>query len=81
MNNLNPNLTNFSGIIPIIYALLIIIYLAIAAAIIFHLLYYKINRRVATAMFFIYSTGSLILLILNYSFYRSVDWYQIFSNF
>jgi len=72
---------SISGIIPIAYALLIFVYLAIGAAIIFHILYYKINRRVAVFMFAIYLAGSILLLLFNYSFYRSVDWYQIFSNF
>lgn len=68
------------SVISLLYLLLILIYFAIGAAIVFHMLYYKINQRVAIIMFFIYTAGSILLLISNYSFYRSVDWYNIFSG-
>jgi hypothetical protein len=67
-------------LISFFYLFLILIYIAIGAAIIFHMLYYRINRRVATIMFFIYVIGAVLLLISNYSFYRSVSWYNIFSG-
>lgn len=67
-------------LIFLFYFLIILVYLAIGAAIVFHMLYYKINRRVATIMFFIYVAGSILLLISNYSFYRAVNWYNIFSG-
>lgn len=69
------------GIITLFYLLIIIIFLAIGAGIIFHLLRYKINRRVAGIMFIIYISGSLIFLVSNIIFFRSVNWNQIFSNF
>lgn len=68
------------SLISLFYSILIIIYLAIGAAIVFHMLYYKINRRVATIMFSIYIAGSILLLISNYSFFRSVSWSNIFSG-
>ncbi|OGI25044.1 MAG: hypothetical protein A3J76_02315 [Candidatus Moranbacteria bacterium RBG_13_45_13] len=67
-------------LVSILYLFLILVYLAISAAIIFHMLHYRINRRVATIMFFIYSIGGVILLISNYSLYRAVAWYQILSS-
>lgn len=67
-------------LVSILYLFLILVYLAIGAAIIFHMLYYRINRKIATIMFFIYSIGGVMLLISNYSLYRTVDWYQIFSS-
>lgn len=67
-------------LISIFYLFIILIYLAIGAAIIFHMLYYRINHRVATIMFFIYAIGAILLLISNYSFYGSVSWYNIFSG-
>jgi hypothetical protein len=70
-----------SGIIALLYALLIIIYIAMSAAIVFHMLHYKINRHAAIIMFFIYISGGLLLLISNFIFFNSVDWYQIASNF
>ncbi len=69
------------AIISLLYLILILIYLAIGAAIIFHILYYKINRRVALMMFAIYILGSIVFLAFNYSLYRTVNWYAIFSNF
>jgi len=68
------------SLISLAYLFLVFIYLAIGAAIIFHMLYYRINRRVATIMFFMYSIGGIILLISNYSLYRAVSWYNIFSG-
>jgi hypothetical protein len=70
-----------SGIIALIYTLLIIIYIAMGAAIVFHMLHYKINRHVATIMFFVYTAGGIILLISNFVFFSSVNWYQFSSNF
>lgn len=69
------------SIIPLFYLLIIIIFLAIGAGIVFHMLHYKINRRVASIMFIIYISGSLLLLISNFTLFRSVNWYQIFSGF
>jgi len=68
-------------VISIFYLAVIIIYLLIGAAIVFHMLRYKINRRVSLIMFVIYVTGSILLLISNLTLYRSVNWYQIFSGF
>lgn len=68
------------SLVSIFYSILILVYLAIGAAIVFHMLYYRINRRVAIIMFFIYIIGSVLLLISNYSFFRSVSWYNIFSG-
>lgn len=68
------------SLISFTYLILVLIYLAIGAAIIFHMLYYRINRRVATIMFFIYIIGGILLLISNYSLYRAVSWYDIFSG-
>ena len=69
------------NIINLAYFLVILIYLAIGAAIVFHMLHYKINRHAAMLMFIIYSLGSILLLISNFSFFKMVDWYQIFSSF
>lgn len=68
------------SLISFFYLFIILVYLAIGAAIVFHMLYYKINRRVATIMFFIYVIGAVLLLVSNFSFYRSVNWYNIFSG-
>ncbi|HBB37366.1 MAG: hypothetical protein UX02_C0001G0265 [Candidatus Moranbacteria bacterium GW2011_GWC1_45_18] len=67
-------------LISIFYLILVLVYLAIGAAIIFHMLYYRINRKVATVMFFIYSTGGIILLTSNFFLFRIVNWYNIFSD-
>jgi hypothetical protein len=69
------------AVITIPYSLLIIIYVAMGAAIIFHMLYYKINHRVAFIMFLVYIIGAVLLLLSNLILLRSVDWYQIISNF
>jgi len=68
-------------IITAVYFLLIIIFLAIGGAIVFHLLFYKINRHVSGLMFLIYLAGVLFLLISNFILFRQVNWYQIFSGF
>ena len=69
------------AIITIPYSLLIIIYVAMGAAIVFHMLYYKINRNVSFIMFLIYVIGAVLLLVSNLMIFRSVDWYRIISNF
>jgi hypothetical protein len=63
-----------------LYLLIVFVYLAIGAAIVFHMLYYRINRHVASVMCVIYLIGSVLLLISNFTLYRSVDWYQIFAG-
>ncbi len=68
------------SLISILYPIIIVLYLLIGAAIVFHMLYYRINRRVAMVMFFIYVAGSIILLISNFSFFAAVNWQQIFSD-
>ena len=70
-----------SGIITILYAAIVIIYIAMGAAIIFHMLYYKINRHASMIMFFIYAIGGSLLLLSNFILFNSVNWYQIASNF
>ncbi len=69
------------AIITILYSLLILIYVVMGAAIVFHMLYYKINRHVAFIMFLVYLIGAVLLLLSNLMLLRSVDWYQIISNF
>lgn len=68
------------SLLSLIYFLLIIIYLFIGAAITFHMLHYRINRRVAVVMFLIYLTGSLFLLISNFFLFGTVNWQQIFTD-
>jgi len=68
-------------IILIVYLIIILIYLIMAAAVIFHMLHYRINSRAAFLMFAIYSAGSIFLLISNFGLYGTVDWYHIFSSF
>lgn len=69
------------AIISIPYSLLIIIYVVMGAAIVFHMLYYKINRHVAFIMFLVYVIGAVLLLISNFMLFNAVDWYKIISNF
>jgi hypothetical protein len=66
-------------LVSLLYPLVIIIYLLIGVAIVFHMLRYKINQRVAFVMFVIYIAGSLILLVSNFSLFSAVNWNQIFS--
>jgi len=70
-----------SSIILILYVLVILVAVAMAAAIIFHLLHYKINRRVASVMFVIYLIGTIFLLLSNLILFNRINWYQIISNF
>lgn len=67
--------------ISLIYFFVIAVYLLIGAAIIFHMLRYKINRRASAVMFLIYFAGSVFLLFSNYILFRSVPWYEILSSF
>ena len=62
------------------YSLIILIFLAFGAAIVFHLLRYKINRRVAGVMSLIYIVGAVLLLISNFILFQQVNWEQIFSG-
>ncbi|MDD5489107.1 MAG: hypothetical protein PHP25_00290 [Candidatus Moranbacteria bacterium] len=68
------------SLVSLFYSIIIFIYLVIGAAIVFHMLYYKINRRVAIIMFSIYIAGSILLLVSNYSLFQSVSWNDIFSG-
>ena len=70
-----------SAIVTILYALFIIVYVIMGAAIIFHVLSYRIHHHTAMVIFFIYAVGGLLLLISNFMLFNSVNWYQITSNF
>jgi ABC-type spermidine/putrescine transport system permease subunit II len=70
-----------SSIIIGLYFLIILIFLAFGAAIVFHLLRYRINRRVAGIMSLIYIIGTVLLLISNFILFSQVDWEQLFGNF
>jgi ABC-type glycerol-3-phosphate transport system permease component len=70
-----------SSIIITIYFLIVIIFLAFGAAIVFHLLYYKINRHVSGVMSLIYVIGAVLLIISNFILFKQVNWEQIFGNF
>ena len=67
-------------LISLVYLFLILVYLVIGAAIVFHMLYYKINRRFAAIMCLVYLGGGIFLLIFNISLFFSVNWYQIITN-
>ena len=70
-----------SSIIIAIYSLIVLIFLAFGATIVFHLLYYKINRHVSGVMSLIYVIGAVLLIISNFILFRQVNWEQIFGNF
>jgi ABC-type glycerol-3-phosphate transport system permease component len=70
-----------SSIIITIYFIVILIFLAFGAAIVFHLLYYKINRHVSGVMSLIYVIGAVLLIISNFALFRQVNWEQLFGNF
>lgn len=63
------------------YLLIVLIFLAFGAAIVFHLLYYKINRHVSGMMALIYVIGTALLLISNFILFTQVNWEQLFGNF
>ena len=64
-------------IISLAYLLLVLVFLTMGGAILFHLLYYRINRHVASIMSIIYIVGSIILLISNFTMFNAVDWYHL----
>jgi len=68
------------SLISLLYLIFILVYIAIGAVIVFHMLRYKINRRVAAIMCLIYLGGGILLLISSISLFFSVNWYQIISN-
>lgn len=70
-----------SSIITTIYFLIILIFLAFGAAIVFHLLYYKINRHVSGVMSLIYIVGAVLLIISNFVLFKQVNWEQLFGSF
>jgi len=70
-----------SSIIIVIYFLIVLIFLAFGAAIVFHLLYYKINRHVSGVMSLIYVIGAVLLIVSNFVLFRQVNWEQLFSGF
>ena len=70
-----------SAIIIALYSVLIIIFIAFGAAIVFHLLRYRINRRVSGTMSLIYVVGAVLLIISNFILFRQVNWEQMFGGF
>ena len=70
-----------SSIIITIYFIIIFIFLAFGAAIVFHLLYYKINRHVSGVMSLIYVIGACLLVVSNFILFKQVNWEQLFGSF
>jgi len=70
-----------SSVITILYSIIVLIFLAFGAAIVFHLLYYKINRHVSGIMSLIFIIGAFLLLISNFILFKQVNWTQIFGIF
>jgi ABC-type glycerol-3-phosphate transport system permease component len=70
-----------SSIILLLYSVLVIIFLAFGAAIVFHLLRYKINRRVSGIMSLIYVVGAVLLIISNFVLFKQVNWEQLLGGF
>lgn len=69
------------SIFLVFYLLIILIFLAFGAVIVFHLLYYKINRHVSGVMSLIYVVGATLLLISNFILFTQVDWSNLLRNF
>jgi hypothetical protein len=70
-----------SSIITVFYSIIVLIFLAFGAAIVFHLLRYRINHQVSGAMSVIYIIGAFLLLLSNFVLFRQVNWEQLFGNF
>jgi ABC-type glycerol-3-phosphate transport system permease component len=70
-----------ASVIIALYFLIILIFLAFGAAIVFHLLRYRINRQVSGAMSIIYIIGAVLLFISNFVLFRQVNWEYLFGNF
>lgn len=70
-----------SSIIITLYIVIILIFIAFGAAIVFHLLRYRINHQVSGAMSLIYVVGAVLLLISNFVLFRQVHWEQLFDSF
>jgi ABC-type glycerol-3-phosphate transport system permease component len=70
-----------SALIIALYSVLAIIFIAFGAAIVFHLLYYKINRKVSGVMSLIYIIGAVLLIISNFVLFRQVNWEQLLGGF
>ena len=70
-----------SSIIIALYFLIILIFIAFGAAIVFHLLRYRINRQVAGIMSLIYIVGAVILFISNFALFSQVNWESILGSF
>jgi hypothetical protein len=68
-------------IVTTLYFFIVLIFLAFGAAIVFHLLRYRINRQVSGAMSIIYIIGAVLLLISNFVLFRQVNWEGILGNF
>jgi NADH:ubiquinone oxidoreductase subunit 6 (subunit J) len=69
------------SVITSLYLLLVLIFLAFGAAIVFHLLYYRINRHVAGVMSLVYIIGAVLLLISSFVLFTQVDWKQLLGSF
>jgi len=70
-----------SAIIITLYSVIVLIFLAFGAAIVFHLLRYRINRSVSGTMSLIYVIGAVLLIISNFILFKQVNWEQIFGSF
>ncbi|MDD3487692.1 MAG: hypothetical protein PHF35_04975 [Candidatus Moranbacteria bacterium] len=70
-----------TSLVSILYLLLLLIFILFGAIIVFHLLYYKINRHVSGMMSIIYVIGAVLLLISNFILFAQVEWPKLFSGF
>lgn len=69
-----------TGIITILYAICIILYIVVSIFIIYHLLKYAINSELNIIMLPLFVIISIGLLIPNLMLYSSIDWSFLFLN-
>jgi len=70
-----------TGIILIIYAICILLYLILSFFIIYHLLKYAVNSELNVVMLPLFIIVSIGLLIPNLILFSSIDWDSLFLNF
>lgn len=62
------------NIFLIIYWFLIVGYLLIAAAVIYHLWVFHLNKKTAVFMTIFFTAGALILLFINFNIASKISW-------
>jgi len=79
MNGISLFFNNSSGVVLVVFFVILVLYLWYAFSIIYHLIRFGIGTKPKT-LALIFFIGSIVLFAIAISTYAQVNWKEVFSN-